>query len=111
MNVAETIRDQLFAMDANLMFALGYNSPQVTINDENKEGLRFKVKGIKHKGFVSIVLDEGRDLYDVEIFTLRKNPGVDPYDPTVDQYKKTVKYAAKAQFVEDLPGILEEYCY
>lgn len=104
MNVATTIHQQLFAMDRNLMWALGFNSPLALVNAKNQPSLSFKVKGVKHKGHVRISLDEGLDLYDISIFTARKVPNK-------DETSITVKYEATGLYVDDLPGILEEYCY
>ena len=99
-----TIHTQLYTMDKNLMWCLGSKNFVASTNSKDQPTLTFKVNGVKHKGYVSISLDEGRDLYDIRIYSIRKVKNS-------PEYKETVKYEAISQFVEDLPGILEEYCY
>lgn len=45
-----------------VMFSWGFNSP-IAI----KNGLRFKVNGFKHQGWVSVVYNEGTDLFEVSL--------------------------------------------
>lgn len=37
-----------------------------------KNGLRLKVQGFKHKGFVDVIYNEGADLFDVKIVSLKE---------------------------------------
>ena len=46
-----------------VMWSWGYNSPVALTN-----GLQFKVQGFKHKGFVAVTYNEGKDLFDVTLF-------------------------------------------
>jgi|TARA_B110000261_G_scaffold164154_1_gene212491 hypothetical protein len=68
MNIAETIRDQIKALDFWAFGAWGAKDFVKT----STEGLRFKTSGmVKWKGYVSIELN-GHDLYDVKFQRVRK---------------------------------------
>lgn len=43
-----------------VVWSWGFNSPQALTN-----GLQFRVQGFKFKGWVSIVYNQGKDLFDV----------------------------------------------
>jgi len=45
------------------MYSWGFNSPKAISN-----GLLFRVNGFKHKGYVSVNYNEGKDLFDVFLF-------------------------------------------
>lgn len=45
-----------------VVFSWGFNTP-IAI----KNGLRFKVNGFKHKGWVEVVYVEGKDLFEVRL--------------------------------------------
>ena len=47
-----------------VVFSWGFHRPTALPNDE---GLAFKVNGFKHKGWVLVKYDEGKDLFDVEL--------------------------------------------
>lgn len=47
-----------------VVFSWGFHHPTALPNDE---GLAFKVNGFKHKGWVFVKYDEGKDLFDVEL--------------------------------------------
>jgi hypothetical protein len=102
--IANEIKSQLFTMDKNLMWCLGTSGFIAKTNKEGKPTLTFKVKGVKHKGFVDIALNEGLDLYEVKIYTIRKVKNRPEYTTSVVKELKEV-------YVDSLPGILEEYCY
>lgn len=36
------------------------------------KGLRFKVNGALHRGYVEVTLNEGADLYEIEFYTMRR---------------------------------------
>ena len=72
LEIASTIKTQLFTMDKNLMWGLGSNKFVARTNDKGQPTLTFTVKGIKHKGQVDISLDEGMDLYNVKVYTARR---------------------------------------
>ena len=44
------------------IFSWGFNTP-IAI----KNGLRFRVNGFKHKGWVEVVYNEGKDLFEVRL--------------------------------------------
>ena len=73
MNIAETIRDQIKALDFWALGAWGAKDFVKTRSaDATTEGLRFKTSGmVKWKGYVSIELN-GQDLYDVKFQRIRK---------------------------------------
>jgi hypothetical protein len=96
--IATTIKSQLYAMDRNLMMGLGAKDFSVDTTKEGLACLFFKVKGVKHKGYVQIAYNEGLDLYNVSIFTIRN-------------YEKKTKYAIEGVYVDGLPAILEDHCY
>ncbi len=71
------------------------------------KGLRFKVNGALHKGYVEVTLDEGADLYDVEFYTMRRpRKAKDEMFNTNAQVKKVVKQYGGV-FWEDLTGIID----
>ena len=75
MNVAQTILAQIKATDPMALFAWGAKDLVNT-----GKGLRFKTSGLTPwKGYVNIILDEGKDLYEVHFLRVRKVKGV----PTV----------------------------
>lgn len=47
-----------------VMFSWGFNSPSVIEN-----GLMFKVEGFLHQGTVRVVLDEGKDLFEIQLIS------------------------------------------
>ena len=86
----------------NIMWSWGFNSPMPLA-----DGLKFKVQGFKHRGYVSVVYNAGRDLFDVVLYDYRmavkeQTEGVyfdmlvDVIDGLVertDDYEKRVKQA------------------
>jgi hypothetical protein len=44
----------------------GFNSPKSL---PNNEGLQFKVNGFKHQGFVKVIYNEGKDLFEIILLT------------------------------------------
>lgn len=54
----------ILRMELIVVFSWGFHSPMALPNDE---GLAFKVNGFKHKGWVFVKYDEGKDLFDVEL--------------------------------------------
>ena len=50
----------------SIVFSWGFNNPVALDN-----GLRFSVNGFKHKGNVAVKYNEGLDLFDVEILTVK----------------------------------------
>lgn len=51
-------------MELMVVFSWGFHRPTALPNDE---GLAFKVNGFKHKGWVFVRYNEGKDLFDVEL--------------------------------------------
>ena len=54
----------ILRLELMAVFSWGFHSPMALPNDE---GLAFKVNGFKHKGWVLVKYDEGKDLFDVEL--------------------------------------------
>ena len=52
-----------------VMWSWGFNAPKALANNE---GLIFKVNGFKHKGFVKVLYNEGKDLFEVILLDDRK---------------------------------------
>lgn len=68
MTIANTILEQIRLADRAALMAWGVKE---IVTMEN--GLRFKSSGmVRWKGYVEVVLDEGKDLYNIEFFKLRK---------------------------------------
>jgi hypothetical protein len=96
MNVATVIRDQINAIDRMAFFAWG--AKEFVAVDS---GLRFKTSGMTPwKGYVNIVLDEGKDLYNIHFMRLRKVKGV--MTAKVDKSVGDV-------FCEDLVKVIDEF--
>ena len=53
---------QIFKHYLCIVWSWGFNSPMAIPN-----GLRFKVQGFLHKGWVEVVYNEGTDLFEVHI--------------------------------------------
>ena len=49
----------------NIMWIWGFNNPRSL---PNNEGIIFKVQGFKHKGYVAVVYNVGKDLFDVILY-------------------------------------------
>ena len=52
----------IFRTAPMVVFSWGFNTP-IAINN----GLRFRVNGFKHKGWVEVVYNEGKDLFEVRL--------------------------------------------
>ena len=92
MSIATTIRNQIAIMDP---FALGAWGAKDLVNTGT--GLRFKTSGsTRWKGYVHIILDEGKDLYRVEFLRVRKLQILK--DKMIDEV-----------FVEDLINVIDEF--
>lgn len=92
--IMQILRSQLM-----VMWSWGFNSP---IAIEN--GLRFKVQGLKFKGFVEVVYNEGWDLFDVSFIkagkVVKTIDGVffDMLVETIDNYvEKTSDYEKRVK--------------
>jgi len=84
----------------NVMWSWGFNSPQPLTNC-----LQFKVQGFKHKGYVTVKYNEGKDLFDVTLYNNRmtvkeKTEGV-YFDELVDiidgLVEKTADYESRVK--------------
>ena len=51
---------QILRTQLGIVFSWGFHNPKAIDN-----GLRFKVQGYLHKGWVEVVYNEGRDLFEV----------------------------------------------
>lgn len=54
----------ILRMELMVVFSWGFHRPTALPDDG---GLAFKVDGFKHKGWVLVKYDEGKDLFDVEL--------------------------------------------
>lgn len=54
----------ILRMEPMVVFSWGFHRPTALPDDG---GLAFKVDGFKHKGWVLVKYDEGKDLFDVEL--------------------------------------------
>lgn len=54
----------IFRTQLMVVFSWGFHRPTALPNDE---GLSFKVNGFKHKGWVFVKYNEGKDLFDIEL--------------------------------------------
>lgn len=54
----------ILRMELMVVFSWGCHCPMSLPNDE---GLAFKVNGFKHKGWVFVRYNEGKDLFDIEL--------------------------------------------
>jgi hypothetical protein len=67
MSVAQTIRQQINAIDRMAFFAWGVKEMIANTN-----GLQFKSTGmVRWKGWVDVKYNEGTDLYDIDFFRIR----------------------------------------
>ena len=67
MPVAQTIRQQIIAIDRMAFFAWGVKEMIANTN-----GLQFKSTGMcRWKGWVDVKYNEGTDLYDIDFFRIR----------------------------------------
>lgn len=67
MSVAQTIRQQINAIDRMAFFAWGVKEMIA-----NTSGLQFKSTGMaRWKGWVDVKYNEGTDLYDIDFFRIR----------------------------------------
>ena len=67
MTVGMTIYSQLKATSRREMMCWGFSQPM-----DMGDGLKFKVTGLKFRGYVYVKYDEGSDLYIVQLATVRK---------------------------------------
>ncbi len=67
MTVGQTIYSQLKATSVREMMCWGFCQP-IDMGD----GLKFKVSGLKFRGYIYVKYDEGADLYIVQLATIRK---------------------------------------
>lgn len=89
------LRNQL-----NIVWSWGFNTPTALSN-----GLKFKVQGFKHSGWVVVLYNDSTDLFDISLFNtkmevIQKIDGVhfdmlldtiDFYVERVDNYENKVK--------------------
>lgn len=54
----------ILRMELMVVFSWGLNSPMALPDDK---GFAFKVNGFKHRGWVFVKYNEGKDLFDVEL--------------------------------------------
>ena len=81
---------QILRTQPTIVMSWGFNSP-VAINN----GLRFKVQGYLHKGWVEVIYNEGLDLFEVR--TINRN----------DSIKKQVEEVYFDCLVDIIDGMVE----
>lgn len=54
----------ILRMELMVVFSWGFHRPTAL---PNNEGLAFRVNGFKHRGWVFVKYNEGKDLFDVEL--------------------------------------------
>jgi len=92
MNTAKIILSQIKALDPMAMFAWGAKD-LVNMGD----GLKFKTSGMTpYKGQVYIKYNEGRDLYEIQFFRIRKA------ELKMDKIVEDV-------YAEDMVGIIDNF--
>ena len=70
--------------DLNVMWSWGFNKP--TIVDK---GLKFKVQGFIFRGWVHVIYNEGSDLFDIKLITIKNVEHVKNYAEAVKkEYSK-----------------------
>ena len=96
--VAETIVQQIRAIDRNALMAWGYKPLHC-----NEKGLTFQVSGPKFKGRIQVDLN-GRDLYDVKAIkiTKKKDKNFGVFMPVAKTHKEVGDV-----FVESLVSVID----
>ena len=85
MNIPSIIKQQLFQTEITRVWSWGADKWRATAYNT----LTFKVNAHRFKGMISIILDEGQDLYEIHFFdncTLRSfdtNPKPSEYFPAI----------------------------
>lgn len=54
----------ILRMELMVVFSWGFHRPTAL---SNNEGLAFRVNGFKHRGWVFVKYNEGKDLFDIEL--------------------------------------------
>lgn len=111
MEIAKTILSQIQTLDKWALVAYGATEfiaiKKSNFHDNSLGGLKFKVKGFNHKGFVEISLNH-RDLYDIVFYTVRKNPNQFTYKTSIKNVIKDVyvdSLITSLDFIEDKKSI------
>lgn len=105
MKVGQIIWEQLRTMDMNLLMCMGVHQQCLIEN-----GLQFKVRGLKFKGWVKIVLNEGQDLYEIELVKMKRKKNKEMSElmgKTVYDQNPETTYEAKGIYFDQLPELLE----
>ncbi len=82
----------ILRMELMVVFSWGFHRPTALPNDE---GLAFKVNGFKHKGWVFVRYNEGKDLFDVELRNKSLNVVRSIEDVYFDQLVNVIDYAVE----------------
>lgn len=82
----------ILRMELMVVFSWGFHRPTALPNDE---GLAFKVNGFKHKGWVFVRYNEGKDLFDVELRNKSLNVVRDIEDVYFDQLVAVIDHAVE----------------
>ncbi len=70
---------QIFRYSPNVVFSWGFQSPIALSN-----GLRFRVEGFIHKGWVEVTYNEGSDLFSVRTLDSKGNVKEERTDVYID---------------------------
>ena len=90
--IGKTILTQIKAIDKFALTSWGAKDFVTT-----EKGVQFDVRGSKHRGKVIIALDKGKDLYNIEIGTIRNAEW---------NSKKTVKRIQVANLVKTIDNLV-----
>lgn len=82
----------ILRMELMVVFSWGFHRPTALPNDE---GLAFKVNGFKHKGWVFVRYNEGKDLFDVELRNKSLNVVRSIENVYFDQLVNVIDYAVE----------------
>ena len=82
----------IFRAQLMVVFSWGFHCPTALPNDD---GLAFKVNGFKHKGWVFVKYNEGKDLFDVELRDNSLNIVRSIEDVYFDQLVNVIDYAVE----------------
>ena len=94
MTIAQTILSQIKTIDPRALWAWGAKDFVNT-----GDGLRFKTSGMTPwKGYVEIKLDEGKDLYKIKFFRIRK------FEVKVDCELEDVYADCLVSFIDEMVG-------
>lgn len=75
-----------------ILFSWGFISPKAL---EDDKGLIFSVNGFKHKGWVKVIYNEGKDLFEVILIDDNNNEVKKIEDVYIDLLVEVIDYAVE----------------